>query len=42
MVSMILMFIGGSPMGTAGGVKTITVALLIVLVTSYISGIMIR
>ena len=38
MVSMILMFIGGSPMGTAGGVKTITVALLIVLVTSYISG----
>ena len=22
MVSMILMFIGGSPMGTAGGVKT--------------------
>lgn len=38
MVSMILMFIGGSPMGTAGGVKTITVALLIVLVTSYIRG----
>ena len=33
MVSMILMFIGGSPMGTAGGVKTTTVV-----VASYIRG----
>ena len=38
MVSMILMFIGGSPMGTAGGVKTTTVAILLVLVASYIRG----
>ena len=38
MLMVCLMFIGGSPMGTAGGVKTITVALLIVLVTSYIRG----
>ena len=37
-LTILLMFIGGSPMGTAGGVKTITVALLIVLVTSYIRG----
>ena len=28
MVSLILMFIGGSPVGTAGGVKTVTVAVL--------------
>lgn len=28
-VSMLLMFIGGSPVGTAGGVKTVTVAVLI-------------
>ena len=27
-VSMILMFIGGSPIGTAGGVKTVTIAVL--------------
>ena len=32
------MFIGGSPMGTAGGVKTTTVAILVVLVASYIRG----
>ena len=38
MVSMILMFIGGSPMGTAGGVKTTTVAILLVVVASYIRG----
>ncbi len=30
MTSMILMFIGGSPVGTAGGVKTVTVAVLAV------------
>ena len=29
LISMILMFIGGSPMGTAGGVKTITFVILI-------------
>jgi trk system potassium uptake protein TrkH len=29
LVSMILMFIGGSPCGTAGGVKTVTVAVII-------------
>ncbi len=30
MTSILLMFIGGSPVGTAGGVKTVTVAVLIV------------
>jgi trk system potassium uptake protein TrkH len=29
MVSLLLMFIGGSPVGTAGGVKTVTVAVLL-------------
>ena len=29
LISLILMFIGGSPVGTAGGVKTVTVAVLI-------------
>lgn len=29
-VSLLLMFIGGSPAGTAGGVKTVTIAVLIV------------
>ncbi len=29
MVSLFLMFIGGSPVGTAGGVKTVTIAVLI-------------
>ena len=29
-VSLLLMFIGGSPVGTAGGVKTVTVAILLV------------
>jgi trk system potassium uptake protein TrkH len=28
-VSLLLMFIGGSPVGTAGGVKTVTIAVLI-------------
>ena len=28
-ISMLLMFIGGSPVGTAGGIKTVTVAVLI-------------
>ena len=29
LVSLVLMFIGGSPVGTAGGIKTVTFALLI-------------
>ena len=29
-VAMLLMFIGGSPVGTAGGVKTVTIAVLVV------------
>ena len=35
---MILMFIGGSPAGTAGGVKTVTVALLFLSMMSDIKG----
>ena len=38
MVSMILMFIGGSPMGTAGGVKTTTIAVLILSIVAYLQG----
>lgn len=38
LVCMVMMFIGGSPMGTAGGVKTTTVAILFLLVFSYIRG----
>lgn len=38
MVSMVLMFIGGSPMGTAGGVKTTTVAVVALMVWAYIQG----
>ena len=34
----VLMFIGGSPMGTAGGVKTVTVAILFLYAFSYIRG----
>lgn len=30
LVSLLLMFIGGSPAGTAGGIKTVTIAILIV------------
>lgn len=37
-VTCILMFIGGSPAGTAGGVKTTTVAMLILTCFSIISG----
>lgn len=29
MISLLLMFIGGSPVGTAGGVKTVTIAVLV-------------
>ncbi|MBR4768120.1 MAG: potassium transporter TrkH [Lachnospiraceae bacterium] len=35
-LGMILMFIGGSPVGTAGGVKTVTVALLFLNAVSFI------
>lgn len=38
MVSMILMFIGGSPMGTAGGVKTTTIAALLLTGISFFKG----
>lgn len=38
MVSMVLMFIGGSPMGTAGGIKTTTVAVVVLMVWAYIQG----
>ncbi len=36
MVSYLLMFIGGSPIGTAGGVKTVTMFLLIMNVLTYV------
>lgn len=36
LVSLILMFIGGSPVGTAGGVKTVTVLILLLTATSAI------
>lgn len=35
-VSLLLMFIGGSPSGTAGGVKTITVAMIILTVVAIV------
>lgn len=38
LISMLLMFIGGSPSGTAGGVKTVTVAMLTISVMSTIKG----
>ncbi len=34
----LLMFIGGSPMGTAGGVKTVTVVVLLLSAFSYVRG----
>lgn len=37
-VTLILMFIGGSPVGTAGGIKTVTVAVLICSAISAIKG----
>jgi trk system potassium uptake protein TrkH len=37
-VSVILMFIGGSPAGTAGGVKTVTIAVILYSVISVIRG----
>ena len=38
LVSMLLMFIGGSPVGTAGGIKTVTFAILIAKAASAIRG----
>ena len=38
LVSLLLMFIGGSPMGTAGGIKTTTIAVLILTVNAYLRG----
>ncbi len=36
LVSMMLMFIGGSPVGTAGGIKTVTIAVLLITASSMI------
>ena len=36
LVSLLLMFIGGSPIGTAGGVKTVTIAVLFITASSMI------
>lgn len=36
-ISLILMFIGGSPVGTAGGIKTVTVAVLVSIVISAVT-----
>ena len=38
LISSLLMFIGGSPSGTAGGIKTTTIAILIITVYSIIQG----
>lgn len=38
LICMILMFIGGSPLGTAGGVKTTTIAVLILMGISFFRG----
>lgn len=37
-VSLLLMFIGGSPIGTAGGIKTVTIAILVASAFSTIKG----
>ncbi len=37
-ISLLLMFIGGSPVGTAGGVKTVTIAVLIAGAVSAVKG----
>src|SRR5690606_30916119 len=37
-VIMILMFIGGSPGGTAGGIKTTTFAIMILMITAELRG----
>jgi len=38
LLSLVLMFIGGSPVGTAGGIKTVTFAILIAKAASAIRG----
>ena len=38
LICIILMFIGGSPVGTAGGIKTITIAILFATVVSVVRG----
>ena len=38
LISLLWMFVGGSPMGTAGGIKTTTVAILILSITAYLQG----
>lgn len=38
LISSILMFIGGSPGGTAGGVKTTTIAMLVMACVTFVSG----
>ena len=38
LLGMLFMFIGGSPIGTAGGVKTVTFFILLINVSSYIQG----
>lgn len=37
-ITIILMFIGGSPMGTAGGIKTTTLAMVVMCIVSVIRG----
>lgn len=37
-ISLLLMFIGGSPMGTAGGMKTTTMAVIFLTMTAYLRG----
>ena len=37
-ISLLWMFIGGSPMGTAGGAKTTTIAVLILSIAAYLQG----
>ena len=37
-ISLLLMFIGGSPMGTAGGMKTTTVAVIFLTMIAYLRG----
>ena len=38
LISMLLMFVGGSPVGTAGGIKTVTLAVLVASAFSTITG----
>lgn len=37
-ISLLLMFIGGSPMGTAGGMKTTTIAVIFLTIIAYLRG----